>query len=113
MSKTALFTQRIGLSRLSWYCAARAGFFDKPYGQQAETLTDYRPIAHRVYMQGYYGYVYPRLVRRLFAGTVLHRAWLAGHMGVFEQDGRHHGVADRDNVQNRKRAIKPQARAKE
>lgn len=101
-AKTALITQRIGLDRLSWYCARRAGFFDKSNGRKAESLTVYRPIAHRVYMQGYYGHVYPRLVRRLFAGSVLHRAWLAGHMGVFKQEGRHHGVADRDNLLNRK-----------
>ena len=101
-AKTALITQRIGLDRLSWYCARRAGFFDKSNGRKAESLPVYRPIAHRVYMQGYYGHVYPRLVRRLFAGSVLHRAWLAGHMGVFKQEGRHHGVADRDNLLNRK-----------
>ena len=102
-AKAALITQRIGLSRLSWYCARRAGFFEKPYDvRKAETLTEYPPLAHRVFLYGYHGNVYPRFVRRLFARTLLHRAWLTGHMGVFEQEGRPHGVADRDNVQHRK-----------
>lgn len=27
-AKAALLTQRIGLRRLSWYCARKAGFFE-------------------------------------------------------------------------------------
>jgi hypothetical protein len=61
-----------------------------------------KTIAHRFYMHGYYGNVLPRMVRRLIARTMFHRGWLAGHMGVFEQSGVRHGVADRDNFQCRK-----------
>lgn len=29
-AKAALFTQRVGLWRLSWHCARQAGFFGEP-----------------------------------------------------------------------------------
>jgi hypothetical protein len=58
-------------------------------------------IAHRFYLHGYHGRVLPRLVRRIIARTLFHRGWLAGHLGVFEQQGVRHGVCDRDNLQYR------------
>lgn len=59
-------------------------------------------IAFRCYMIGYTARLLPRIVRKLLSRTVFHRAWLAGHMGIFEQDGRQHGVYDRVGFQYRK-----------
>lgn len=42
---------------------------------------------YRAYLAGHSGRVMPRQVRRILAGTELHRAWLLGSMGFFEQDG--------------------------
>ena len=101
-AKAALITQRVGLSRASWFCAARAGFFDKPMCRAEEPLLLLRPIYHRLYVYGFYGGVPMRLARRLVAGSEFHRAWLAGHMGIYEQDGVRCGVADRSYHQYRK-----------
>lgn len=60
-------------------------------------------FAHRFYLHGYHGHLLPRLVRKLIARTMFHRSWLAGHMGVFEQDGVRLGVANRDSHQYRNR----------
>ncbi|MPQ69427.1 hypothetical protein [Pseudomonas sp. MWU12-2323] len=70
----------------------------------------------RFYLLGYTGYLLPRSLRRLLARTKLHRAWLAGDMGVFrEARGGAElfcGVCDRKSFHPRKgpnRAIaKPQ-----
>jgi hypothetical protein len=40
-----------------------------------------------VYLAGYGGWVMPRWLRRLIAGTELHRAWVLGFNGYFKQDG--------------------------
>ena len=45
------------------------------------------------YLEGYQQHLWPRWLRRLIVGTELHRAWLSGHMGVFEPDG---GVCSRE-----------------
>lgn len=97
----ALFTQRIGLNRLSWYCARKAGFFGEPEDQDEEFERVAGRIEHWAYMQGYRGKVPPRVVRKLFAKSTLHRAWLAGHMGVFEQAGFRFGVTNRSNFHYR------------
>lgn len=39
------------------------------------------------YLKGYQQHLWPRWLRRLIVGTELHRAWLSGHMGVFEPGG--------------------------
>lgn len=39
----------------------------------------------RFYLAGYSGLLLPRAMRRLLARSVLHRAWLAGDMGVFKE----------------------------
>jgi hypothetical protein len=46
------------------------------------------------YLRGYSGYVYPRILRRVFAKTRIHRAWLSGKLGVFieVETRRRHGV---------------------
>ncbi|KPC02326.1 hypothetical protein QO021_28335 (plasmid) [Pseudomonas amygdali pv. lachrymans] len=59
-------------------------------------------IVFRFYMIGYAARLLPRVVRKVLSRTVFHRAWLAGHMGIFEQDGRQHGVADRVGFDYRK-----------
>ncbi|ATG38002.1 MAG: hypothetical protein HEP70_19955 [Rhodobiaceae bacterium] len=51
-------------------------------------------IYFRAYLSGYSGRVLPRRVRRLIAGSELHRAWLLGYMGFFEQDGIKFGPAN-------------------
>ncbi|ASM75140.1 MULTISPECIES: hypothetical protein [Roseobacteraceae] len=48
----------------------------------------------RAYLAGHSGQTMPRLVRRLIAGTELHRAWLLGAMGFFEQGGIRYGPAN-------------------
>lgn len=47
----------------------------------------------RAYLAGYTGRHIPRAIRRVFAGSALHRAWLLGSMGFFEQDGVRYGPA--------------------
>lgn len=51
------------------------------------------PIYHRLYLAGYSGWIMPRKLRRLIAGSEVHRAWLIGHLGFFDEDGRHFGPA--------------------
>ncbi len=48
---------------------------------------------HRVYLWGYAGHVAPRWMRRILAGTGLHRAWFLGFHGFFVQDGVSYGLA--------------------
>ncbi|MHC0055814.1 hypothetical protein [Actibacterium sp. D379-3] len=48
----------------------------------------------RAYLAGYTGRHIPRSIRRMFAGSTLHRAWLLGRMGFFEQDGVRYGPAN-------------------
>ncbi|SDG53131.1 hypothetical protein SAMN04488117_1327 [Celeribacter baekdonensis] len=45
------------------------------------------------YLRGYAGRTFPRPIRRLVAGSALHRAWLLGHLGFFEQEGTRYGPA--------------------
>lgn len=52
-----------------------------------------RSIYHRVYLTGYSGAVMPRRLRRLIAGSELHRAWLIGYMGFFRENGIAYGPA--------------------
>jgi len=59
-------------------------------------------LTGRMYFVGYDRVCLPRLVRRIIARSRLHRAWLNGHMGLFEQDGRPHGVCDREWYNYRK-----------
>lgn len=59
-------------------------------------------VALRFYLAGYSGLLLPRRLRRVLAGRVWHRAWLAGHMGIYEQEGRNFSVSDRSNLLNRK-----------
>lgn len=63
-------------------------------------------LSQRFYFAGYSQLQLPRSLRRVFAQTAIHRAWLAGHMGVFqeEQDGcvTQCGVSTRNNMHYRK-----------
>ena len=60
----------------------------------------------RFYLAGYSGLLLPRAMRRLLARTTIHRAWLSGYMGVFQEEspegmvGR--GVCDRPTMHYRK-----------
>lgn len=98
-AKAALFTQRIGLWRLSWYCVRQAGFFrgsaTQDQGDEFVRVTGL--FEHWAYMQGYRGKVLPRAVRKLCAKSTLHRAWLAGHLGIFEQGNKRFGVTTCSN----------------
>lgn len=38
-----------------------------------------------IYLQGYQGRLFPRWIRRVFAGTEIHRAWLSGFLGLFRE----------------------------
>ena len=48
----------------------------------------------RIYLAGHSGRVMPRWLRRLVARSELHRAWLCGFKGCFEQDGVRYGPAN-------------------
>ncbi|MBA1280435.1 hypothetical protein [Stutzerimonas stutzeri] len=60
----------------------------------------------RFHLAGYSGLLLPRALRRLIAGSQMHRAWLQGDMGVHVEDldGEwvFFGVCDRDWMQYRK-----------
>jgi hypothetical protein len=43
------------------------------------------------YGRGHGGYKMPRFTRRLIARSELHRAWLLGSLGYFQQDGVSYG----------------------
>ncbi|HBN8007327.1 TPA: hypothetical protein L3645_006148 [Pseudomonas aeruginosa] len=103
-AKAALLTQRIGLSRLSWHCARQAGFFGNPAASDegCEFVRVADRVEHWAYVQGYSGKVFPRAVRKVCAKSTLHRAWLAGHMGIFEQADMRFGVTSRSNFRYRK-----------
>lgn len=62
----------------------------------------------RFYLAGYSGLLLPRAMRRLLARTNLHRAWLAGDVGVFKEERPEGmvacGVCDREWIQFRKGA---------
>jgi hypothetical protein len=109
-AKAALLTQKLGLERLSWHCAAEAGFFDKSMPSSEEPFHLMRPIYHQCYLHGYYGNLPSRWLRKLLAKSTFHRAWLAGHMGIFGQEGAQFGVMDRDNYQFRKPLGSPRKR---
>ena len=55
---------------------------------------------HDVYLNGYHGKMMPVWVRKLFARTTLHRAWLLGRLGFFSQDGVKYGPANPFQGQN-------------
>lgn len=59
-------------------------------------------LVSRMYFLGYAGLSLSRGIRRLIAGSTLHRAWMNGHMGLFEEAGRPHGVCDREWYSYRK-----------
>jgi len=40
-------------------------------------------LSHRCYLHGYQHRKTPRLARRIFARSLLHRAWLSGKNGYF------------------------------
>lgn len=44
-------------------------------------------LCHWVYLAGYGGWFLPRLLRKVTARSELHRAWLIGHLGFFEEGG--------------------------
>lgn len=50
-------------------------------------------IYHRSYLRGYARQPAPRWLRRLMGGSEIHRAWLSGWLGYFEQDGVSYGPA--------------------
>lgn len=48
---------------------------------------------HRVYLLGYGGWHCPRSIRRMVAGTEMHRAWFLGSTGHFSLNGVRFGLA--------------------
>jgi|GEM_PF-5552685 len=48
----------------------------------------------RIYLAGHSGRVMPRWLRRIAARSELHRVWLSGFTGCFEQDGVRYGPAN-------------------
>lgn len=53
-----------------------------------------KALFQMIYIQGHMGGTYPRFIRRLFAGTEMHRAWVLGSKGFFVQDGISYGPAN-------------------
>ncbi len=49
---------------------------------------------HRVYLYAYGGWEAPRWMRRKLARSGLHRAWLCGYYGWFEEAGIKYGPAN-------------------
>lgn len=107
-ARLALLTMRLRLFRLSEYCAAKAGHFDG--GASTNVHHDLRfmslakwlisnstaTVEERLYLMGYSGHLPSRTLRRIFAGTKAHRAWLSGIMGVYKDEhGQQYGVCDR------------------
>lgn len=48
----------------------------------------------QIFLQGHSGKVMPRRLRRLIAGSEIHRAWVLGYKGFFEEDGVRYGPAN-------------------
>lgn len=107
-SRLAHITLRLRLVRLSTYCAAKAGHFNKysrtsaPKDMRFMSLARWvmsnvtASVAQRFYVLGYDGILPSRSLRRIIAGTKAHRAWLSGVMGVYKDEhGQHYGVCDR------------------
>lgn len=61
-----------------------------------------KPMKHKIYIFGYKGWLPQKWLRRLFAKSDIHRAWLTGYMGFFVESGKHCGVTDRTFYQYRK-----------
>ncbi len=53
-----------------------------------------RSFLHRIYLAGYSGRVMPRCIRKLVAGSELHRARFLGFKGCFEEQGLRYGPAN-------------------
>lgn len=51
-------------------------------------------ILQHAYMSGYAGRLLPRPVRRLIAGSAIHRAWFLGHTGHFSESDTRYGLAN-------------------
>ncbi len=49
---------------------------------------------HRIYLWGYGGGQMPRWLRQLIAGSEIHRAWVLGRDGFFEESGIQYGPAN-------------------
>lgn len=68
-------------------------------------------LTQRLYLAGYSNLQLPRWARRVSARSVIHRAWLAGHMGVFQEDVngslRQCGVSTRNSMHYRKGEAAP------
>ncbi|MFD3435449.1 hypothetical protein [Alteromonas macleodii] len=58
-------------------------------------------ILHQSYILGYGQWLAPRWLRKVLAGTELHRSWLIGYMGIYEEQGKRYGVCDRQWLANR------------
>lgn len=50
-------------------------------------------LLHRIYFWGYGGGQMPRWIRRAFARSEIHRAWLLGRDGFFVESGIQYGPA--------------------
>ena len=53
-----------------------------------------RAFLLRVYIAGHRRQVMPRWLRKLLAGSELHRAWFLGFTGYFEENGTAYGLAN-------------------
>ncbi len=64
-----------------------------------------KSIYLRVYVEGWGGWIMPRSIRKLIAGSQIHRAWFLGYNGYFEEDGVAYGLARpyAEMLENRRR----------
>jgi len=51
----------------------------------------FRRILHHIYLTGYTGKVAPKILRKTFARSRAHRAWLLGKLGYFREGEKSHG----------------------
>jgi hypothetical protein len=58
-------------------------------------------LNYRFYIAGIHQVIIPRYIRRLFAKTLLQRAWLNGLLGLYIEDGVRFGICNRDRYRNK------------
>lgn len=59
-------------------------------------------LAMRFYLIGYKSNIPPRIIRKLIAGSDLHRAWISGWNGNFTESEKFMGVVDREWLRSKK-----------
>lgn len=51
-------------------------------------------LLHQIYLAGYSGKIMPRWLRKMLAGSDLHRAWFLGFNGYFQENSVSYGLGN-------------------